>query len=98
MTAMSAPRASEPTDAMNPFPELAHARIQGSDHTYEVRDVLRGMGLHWDPLSHAWHGVASAAQRRTRQRRHGLKPQIPPPTEAFSSSRGSVPLEGSRGA
>jgi hypothetical protein len=98
MTAMSAPRAFETAGAENPFPELAHVRIQGSDRTYEVRDVLRGMGLRWDPLSHAWHGIISDAQRSILARQYGLKSQVAPPIEVFSSSPPPVPADASRGA
>jgi hypothetical protein len=98
MTAMSAPRASESADVVNPFPELAHVRIQGSDRTYEVRDVLRGMGLRWNLLSRAWHGVISVAQNRLLGLQYSLDPQIVPPIEAFSSSTTPGPLEAHQGA
>jgi hypothetical protein len=85
MTAMSAQRASgNATDANNPA-AIAHIRIPGSPRTYEVRDVLRGMGLRWDPLSHAWHGMLPGDQGSRLVRDLGLKPQIVPTIEAFGS-------------
>lgn len=61
MTAMSALRAS----AAEPVPSTAldlpsgehgsavRVMIPGSELTYENREVLRGLGLRWDPPSHA---------------------------------------------
>jgi hypothetical protein len=91
MTAMSAPRAFETADAANPFPAIAHVRIPGSSRTYEVRDVLRGMGLRWDPISHAWHGTLPGDQGSRLVRDLGLKPLIVPTIEAFASERVSAP-------
>jgi hypothetical protein len=91
MTATSAWGASERPQLANPFPErtvappeeCAHVRIPGSDRTYEVRDVLRGMGLRWDPVSHAWHGTLPLADGSRLAREFGLRPQIVPTIEAF---------------
>ncbi len=87
MTAMSAPRAS--VDRANPFPTTAnnhaHVRIPGSARTYEVREVLRGMGLRWDPVSHAWHGTLPAEKGAFLGRQFGLKPQVVPTIEAFAA-------------
>ncbi len=79
---MSAQRAS---NAANPFPAIAHVRIPGSDRTYQVRDVLRGMGLRWDPLSHVWHGMLPGDQGSRLARDYGLKPHIVPTIEAFAA-------------
>jgi len=83
MTAMSAQRAS--VDHANPFPATAHVRIPGSARTYEVRDVLRGMGLRWDPVSHAWHGTLSAEKGALLGRQFGLRPQVVPTIEVFAA-------------
>jgi hypothetical protein len=94
MTAMSAQRASgNATDATNPTAN-AHVRIPGSPRTYEVRDVLRGMGLRWDPLSHAWHGMLPGDQGSRLARDLGLKLQIVPTIEAFASESTLEPLRG----
>jgi hypothetical protein len=90
---MSAPRAFETADAANPFPAIAHVRIPGSPRTYEVRDILRGMGLRWDPLSHAWHGTLPTDQGSRLARELGLRPQIVPTIEAFASEPTSRPSE-----
>jgi hypothetical protein len=93
MTAMSAQRASQnATDATNPTAH-AHIRIPGSPRTYEVRDVLRGMGLRWDPLSHAWHGMLPGDQGSRLARDYGLKPQIVPTIEAFACEAAKNPAQ-----
>ncbi len=85
---MSAQRAfGNATDA-NPFPATAHVRIPGSKRTYEVRDVLRGLGLRWYPLSHAWHGMLPGDQSSLLARDFRLKPQIVPTIETFASGGG----------
>jgi hypothetical protein len=95
MTATSASSATgTPSPATPPFAEpLAHVRIPGSARTYEVRDVLRGMGLRWDPLSHAWHGTLPGDQGSRLAREYGLKPQLVPTIEAFASEPTSRPPE-----
>jgi hypothetical protein len=85
MTAMSAQRASGNAPDATGLTATAHIRIPGSSRTYEVRDVLRGMGLRWDPLSHAWHGTLPGDQGTYLARKYGLKPQIVPTIEAFAS-------------
>ncbi len=50
-----------------------------------MRDVLRGMGLRWDPVSHAWHGMLPVDQGSRLARELGLRPQIVPTIEAFAS-------------
>ncbi len=83
---MSAQSASGNATDANSFPATAHVRIPGSPRTYEVRDVLRGMGLRWDPLSHAWHGTLPAEKGALLGRQYGLRPQIVPTIEAFAST------------
>jgi hypothetical protein len=84
MTAMSAPRsASEPAAAEHA--DLAPVRLPGSARTYEVRDILRGMGLRWDPISHAWHGTLNPERRALLERNLGLRPRPVVPIEAFST-------------
>jgi hypothetical protein len=94
MTAMSAQGAS--VDSANPFPPTAnataHIRIPGSARTYEVRDVLRGMGLRWDPVSHAWHGTLSAEKGAFLGRQFGLRPQVVRPIEAFAAPSPRPPV------
>jgi hypothetical protein len=101
MTAMSAQRALPTVSAdLVRTPEfdhprdsgslgLAHVRIPGSDRTYAVRDVLRGMGLRWDPDSHAWHGSLPTDQGPVLAKRFGLKPQVVPTIEAFAAPVGA---------
>ncbi|MGA8664799.1 MAG: hypothetical protein WB809_07030 [Thermoplasmata archaeon] len=86
MTAISAPHSAR--EGANPFPSTAtakaHVRIPGSPRTYEVRDVLKGMGLRWDPVSHAWHGTLPAEKGAFLGRQFGLKPQVVPTIDAFA--------------
>ena len=85
MSAIRALRASEPASADHaerPCP----IRLAGSARTYEVRDALRGMGLRWDPATHAWHGSLPGESRVLLQRTYGLVPQVVVPIEAFQAS------------
>jgi len=99
MTAISAPQSAR--EGSNPFPPTAHVRVPGSARTYEVRDVLRGMGLRWDPVSHAWYGTLPVDQGSRLARELGLRPQIVPTIEAFASQAAPVaaqtPPAGPRG-
>jgi len=90
MTAISAPHSAR--EGANPFPPTAnaHVRVPGSARTYEVRDALRGMGLRWDPVSHAWHGTLPVDQGSRLVRELGLRPQIVPTIEAFASPAAPV--------
>src|SRR5580658_9878143 len=88
MTAISAPQSAR--EGANPFPPTAHVRVPGCARTYEVRDLLRGMGLRWDPVSHAWHGTLPADQGARLARELGLRPQIVPTIEAFASQAAPV--------
>ena len=81
MTARSAHSASEPLRAERPCP----IRVPGSARTYEVRDALRGMGLRWDPATHAWHGSLPGASRALLERAYGLRTQPVVPIEAFQA-------------
>ncbi len=83
MPAMSALGASgtvsSPTSPNSPSiaaPNAVRVRIAGSDRTYEVRDLLRGMGLQWDPLSHAWHGSLPPVRQEQIERDLGLPLQL----------------------
>ena len=93
MTAISAPQSAR--EGTNPFPPTAkaHVRVPGSARTYEVRDVLRGMGLRWDPVSHAWHGTLPVDQGARLAGELGLRPQIVPTIEAFASRAAPVEAE-----
>src|SRR5580658_10696703 len=96
MTAISAPHSAR--EGANPFPPTAHVRVPGSARTYEVRDVLRGMGLRRDPVSHAWHGTLPADQGSRLVRERGLRPQIVPTIEAFApQDAAQMPPAGPRG-
>jgi len=90
MTAISAPHSAR--EGANPFPPTAraHVRVPGSARTYEVREVLRGMGLRWDPVSHAWHGTLPVELGSRLVRELGLRPQIVPTIEAFASQASPV--------
>ena len=93
MQAMPAPRAtgtpSSPNSA-SPIaaatPKAVRVRIAGSDRTYEVRDVLRGMGMRWDRLSHAWHGTLPLARRIEVERDLGLPVQLVRALDSFPSA------------
>jgi hypothetical protein len=93
MTAISAPHSAR--EGANPFPPTAsaHVRVPGSARTYEVRDVLRGMGLRWDPVSHSWHGTLPADLGSRLVRELGLRPQIVPTIEAFASQAAPVAVQ-----
>jgi hypothetical protein len=84
MTAMSARSASELAHA-----ELAtasrHVRVPGTARTYEVRDQLRGLGLRWDPATHAWHGTIRAGEEVVLERELRVRAQVVHPIEAFST-------------
>ncbi len=82
MSAIRAQSASEPATADHadrPCP----IRVPGSARTYEVRDALRGMGLRWDPATHAWHGTLPGAGRAFLERAYGLRTQPVVPIGAF---------------
>ncbi len=65
-------------------------RLAGSARTYEVRDALRGMGLRWDPATHAWHGTLPGASRTFLERAYGLRTQPVVPIEAFQPLAATV--------
>jgi hypothetical protein len=94
MTAISAPHSAR--EGANPFLPTAnaHVRVPGSARTYEVRDVLRGMGLRWDPVAHAWYGTLPVDQGSRLVRELGLRPQIVPTIEAFASQASPVAAQG----
>jgi hypothetical protein len=93
MTALSAPSATGTASIASPnspsataFPNAIRVRIAGSDRTYEVRDVLRGMGLRWDPQSHAWHGSLPATARSQIERDLGLPVQLVQALDSFPAA------------
>ena len=96
MTAMSALRATpEPVPPTSPSALAPASGVQvvipGTDRTYENREVLRGMGLRWDPPTHAWHGTLSVRERELlRERFHvAVRPVVP--LEAFPAPTPAVP-------
>ena len=74
MTAMSAPRSATNAPAEHVPPTSPHEaapsgpveiRLPGTAWTYQARELLKSIGLRWDPATHAWHGALSAeAQQR----------------------------------
>ncbi len=86
MTAISADSASEgPLPATPPSADLAPIRLPGSDRTCEHREFLRGLGLRWDPIGHAWHGQLPPTARRDLETRFGLVPRVVRPIESFQA-------------
>jgi hypothetical protein len=92
MTAMSARSASELAHA-----ELASSRrvrVPGTARTYEVRDQLRGLGLRWDPATHAWHGTIRAGEEVVLERELRVRAQVVHPIEAFATEASPAPPAG----
>jgi hypothetical protein len=87
MTAMSAPRSAFETATTTtptvPAPPFREIRLPGSSRTYELRDILRGMGLRWDPCSHAWFGTLPPEKRALLERDLHLPVRSIVPIEAF---------------
>jgi|GEM_PF-489424 len=91
MTAMSAPRASTPEpvpptspSTVTPLPDRpVRVVIPGTAWTYRAREILRGLGLRWDPTTHAWHGYLSAPQRSALEGGHGVAGRAVVPLESF---------------
>jgi hypothetical protein len=86
MTAIRAQSAFETATATTPTapaPPAREIRLPGSSRTYEFRDILRGMGLRWDPCSHAWHGTLPPEKRALLERDLHLPVQTVVPIEAF---------------
>jgi hypothetical protein len=72
------------TRLRNPFArDLAPIRLPGSDRTYEHQGLLRGLGLRWDPVGHAWHRLPAATARHELEIRFGLAPRVVRPIESF---------------
>jgi hypothetical protein len=97
MTAISADNATERPETANPFrlpaermPAAREIRLPGSSRTYELRDVLRGMGLRWDPCSHSWYGTLSPDRRALLERDLRLPVQAVVPIEAFPAGEEAV--------
>jgi hypothetical protein len=81
MTAMSASeRAANASAELADRPKASECavliRIPGSPRTYEIRVTLRGLGLRWDPVGHAWHGFLSPELRVHLARRLGIAPLL----------------------
>jgi len=97
MTAMSALRAtSEPVPPTSPPAASAsfggvRVVIPGTDRTYANREVLRGLGLRWDPPTHAWHGTLSAHERELLRERFRVAVRPVVPLEAFPAPAPPVP-------
>ena len=95
MTAMSAQSASasaaETTRPTVRAADHVSVRLPGSQRTYELRDVLRGLHLRWDPATHAWHGTLAAAQRAALERDYGLPLRTVVPIERFVTQEEPVP-------
>jgi len=92
MTAMSARSASELAPA-----ELAsrrQVRVPGTARTYEVRDQLRGLGLRWDPATHAWHGTIRAGEEVVLERELRVRAQVVHPIEGFATEGSPAPPAG----
>jgi hypothetical protein len=89
MTAMSARSASEPAapaELVNA--SCRHVRVPGTARTYEVRDHLRGLGLRWDPATHAWHGTIRAGEEVVLERELRVRAEVVHPIEAFAKEAG----------
>jgi hypothetical protein len=103
MTATSAPRsASEPVPTTSPIaPERAgpggRVLIPGTDRTFEHRGVLRGMGLRWDPPTHAWHGSLSRGEVEHLRRALGIAVRPVVTLESFPEPPAAAPKESPRG-
>ncbi|HZY91980.1 MAG TPA: hypothetical protein VFG07_04295 [Thermoplasmata archaeon] len=65
--------------------------IPGTDRTYENREVLRGMGLRWDPPTHAWHGSLTPRERDLLRERFGLAVRPVVTLESFPARVESLP-------
>jgi hypothetical protein len=95
MTAMSARSASEPAvHADLATATCRHVRVPGTARTYEVRDQLRGLGLRWDPATHAWHGTIRAGEEVVLERQLRVRAQVVHPIEAFARESAPTPPEG----
>src|SRR5580700_2164338 len=93
MTAMSARSASELAHA-DLASSCRHVRVPGTARTYEVRDQLRGLGLRWDPATHAWHGTIRAGEEVALKRELRVRAQVVHPIEAFAVVASPMPSAG----
>ena len=69
-------------------------RVPGTTRTYEVRDQLRGLGLRWDPATHAWHGTIRAGEEVVLERGLRVRAQVVHPIEAFATEASPAPPAG----
>jgi hypothetical protein len=91
MSARSAPELPAPAELVSASP---HVRVPGTARTYEVRDQLRGLGLRWDPASHAWHGTIRAGEEVVLERELRVRAQVVHPIEAFTTEASLAPPAG----
>jgi hypothetical protein len=96
MTAMRARSASELAPADLATPNCRHVRVPGTARTYEVRDQLRGLGLRWDPATHAWHGTIRPGKEVVLERELRVRAQVVHPIEAFATEAAPAPSAGPR--
>jgi len=89
---MSARSASELTPAELAFSR--RVRVPGTSRTYEVRDQLRGLGLRWDPATHAWHGTIRSGDEVVLERELRVRAQVVHPIEAFVAEASPAPPAG----
>jgi len=68
---MSAQRAPETTSIAD-----RTVLLPGSPATFANREVLKGMGLRWDPANHRWHGTTTAERVRELRERRGLEVRV----------------------
>jgi hypothetical protein len=94
MTAMSARSTSELAHADLATASCRQVRVPGTARTYEVRDQLRGLGLRWDPATHAWHGTVRAGEEILLERELRVRAQVVLPIEAFATEPGPAPSAG----
>jgi len=103
MIAMCEPRsASEPVPPTlsNPPTRAGPAGpvlIPGTERTFEHRDVLRGLGLRWDPPTHAWHGSLSQSEAEHLRRSLGIAVRPVVTLESFPEPPAASPMEPPRG-
>ncbi|MCI4356061.1 MAG: hypothetical protein L3K18_02805 [Thermoplasmata archaeon] len=90
---MSARSASEPA-APAELASSRRVRVLGTARTFEVRDQLRGLGLRWDPATHAWHGTIRAGEEVVLERELRVRAQVVHPIEAFAAEASPEPPSG----
>ena len=106
MTAMSAPRSASnaPAEPVPPHsPETAapllggstvEVRLPGSAWTYRSRELLKAIGLRWDPATHAWHGRVTASDRTALALDSAARVTRNAPLESFAVPNGEQREDG----